>query len=98
MAASVALALEYEAVCKRPEHGMAAGLSTTEVNTFIDGVLALCEPARIHYRWRPQLRDSGDELVLEAAVNADVDAIVTFNHRHFLDGASRFGKELLLPA
>jgi predicted nucleic acid-binding protein len=51
----------------------------------------------IWFLWRPQLRDPGDELVLEAAVNGGVDAIVTFNRRDFGSAAARFGVEILLP-
>jgi predicted nucleic acid-binding protein len=38
--ASLPLVLEYEAVCLRPEHGRAAGLTKDEVKIFIDGILA----------------------------------------------------------
>jgi predicted nucleic acid-binding protein len=41
--------------------------------------------------------DTGDEMVLEAAVNGRADALVTFNQRDFGDAPSRFGVELLLP-
>jgi predicted nucleic acid-binding protein len=47
--------------------------------------------------WRPQLRDPGDELVLEAAVNGQAAAIVTFNHRDFGTTPARFGIEVLSP-
>jgi hypothetical protein len=36
-------------------------------------------------------------MVLEAAVNGQADALVTFNLRDFGDEPSRFGVELLLP-
>jgi predicted nucleic acid-binding protein len=60
MVVSVALALEYEAICALADHRLASGLSMTEVNTFIDGLFAMAEPVKIHYRWRPQLRDPGE--------------------------------------
>lgn len=58
----------------------------------------MAEPVESHFIWRPQLRDPGDELVLEAAVNGHADAIVTFNRRDFDVVAQRFGIELLIPA
>jgi len=66
---SVPLALEYEAICSRVEHRLAAGLSESEVQIFLDAVVAMAEPVETHFLWRPQLRDPGDEMVLEAAVN-----------------------------
>jgi putative PIN family toxin of toxin-antitoxin system len=94
---SVALALEYEAVCRRAEHRQEAGLSEAEVDAFINAVIALAEPVETHFLWRPQLRDPGDEMVLEAAINGRADALVTFNKRDYANVPSRFGIEVLLP-
>lgn len=96
--ANVALALEYEAVCLRPEHALAAGLRPAEVIVFIDAVIALMEPVESHYLWRPLLRDPGDELVLDAAVNGRAAAIVTFNQRDFGSHPLQFGIGVLTPA
>jgi len=96
--ANVALALEYEATCRRPEHVMASGLRDDEVGVFIDAVIAMMEPVESHYMWRPLLRDPGDELVLEAATNGRASAIVTFNQRDFGTTPLQFGVEVLMPA
>lgn len=98
LVANVALALEYEAVCRRPEHGKAADLTEEYVRVFIDAVIAMMDPAPTWFLWRPQLRDPGDELVLEAAVNGGVDALVTFNRRDFEPAPARFGVPVLTPA
>ena len=94
---SVALALEYEAVCRRPEHRDESGLSRREVEIFIDAVMAMAEPVKTHFLWRPQLRDANDEMVLEAAVNGRASAVVTFNVRDYGTAARQFGVEVLLP-
>ncbi len=94
---SVSLALEYEAVCSEAEHQLAAGLNATEGTIFVDAVIALSEPVVTHFLWRPQLRDPGDEMVLEAAVNGRADALVTFNVRDFGAAPAHFGIEVLLP-
>ena len=94
---SVALALEYEAVCSQAEHRLASGLSEREVDVFVTAVLALAEPVKTHFLWRPQLRDAGDEMVLEAAVNGRADALVTFNVQDFGTAPSHLGIEVLLP-
>jgi predicted nucleic acid-binding protein len=95
--ANVALALEYEAICGRAEHRRAAALSDTNADVFVAAVVALTEPVESHFLWRPQLRDPGDEMVLEAAVNGRADALVTFNKRDFGEVPIRFGIEVLLP-
>jgi putative PIN family toxin of toxin-antitoxin system len=97
LAASIPLALEYEAVCSRPEHRLAAGLTAHEVDVFVTAVVALAEPVFTHFLWRPQLRDAGDEMVLEAAVNGGADALVTFNRKDFGSAPARFGVAAWLP-
>jgi putative PIN family toxin of toxin-antitoxin system len=94
---SVSLALEYEAVCYRAELQLASGLTRHEVEIFVDAVIALSEPVETHFRWRPQLRDPDDEMVLEAAVNGYADALVTFNVRDFGMIPLRFGIPVLRP-
>lgn len=97
MLLSVPLAMEYEAVCVRPEHQLAAGLSEQEVCVFLDAVIAIAEPVKIHYLWRPQLRDPSDEMVLETAVNGRANLLITFNVRDYGTAPARFGIEVMTP-
>ncbi|HUJ50929.1 MAG TPA: PIN domain-containing protein [Bryobacteraceae bacterium] len=94
---TVPLALEYEAVCSRAEHRLAAELSEREVGVFVDAVIAMSEPVEVHFLWRPQLRDVSDEMVLERAINGRADAIVTFNVRDFGEAPSYFGVDVWVP-
>jgi predicted nucleic acid-binding protein len=98
LTATAPLCFEYETVCSRPEHMAAAGFSPADVRIFLDAIVSLVEPAAVWFLWRPQLRDPGDELVLEAAVNGRANAIATFNRRHFRAAAERFGIDILLPS
>lgn len=98
LAASVALFLEYEKKCLFSVHYEAAGLSQAEAACFVDGLALLLAPVCLHYRWRPALRDADDDMVLEAAVNAQADAIVTFNLRDFGQVPAQFGLDVLTPA
>lgn len=75
----------------------AAGLEPGDVQTFLDALAAFAQPVQVHFLWRPQLRDAADELVLEAAVNARADTLVTFNARDFAAAAPRFGLRLAAP-
>jgi predicted nucleic acid-binding protein len=54
-------------------------------------------PVEIRFRYRPQLRDPDDELVLEAALNGGADAIVTHNVRDFLPESVLFGVAVWTP-
>jgi predicted nucleic acid-binding protein len=93
---SVALALEYEATCWRMEHRLATALDDRDIEDFINGLIDLAEPVEMHFRLRPRLRDPGDEMVLETAVNGQAEALVTFNQRDFR-AAADFGIEVLYP-
>lgn len=94
---SVPLMLEYEAVLSRPEHLAASGLSRQEVGQVLDDVAAVATPVRLAFRWRPQLPDQDDDMVLETAVNGNADAIVTFNLRDFEAAGKGFQLDVLLP-
>ena len=91
MVATASLWLEYEAVLKREHIGQMHGLTIAEVDEFLDGLAGLVIPVVLHFDWRPQLRDPGDEMVLQAAVNGYVDALVTQNRADFELAKSFFG-------
>ncbi len=95
---SVGMALEYEAICMLADHRLAANASAEDVTNLLDTIFGVSVPVEIHYQWRPQLTDAGDEIVLEAAVNGRADAIVSFNHRDFRGAPGRFGIQLRTPA
>ncbi len=94
---TVALVLEIESVLCRPEHLAASALTPALVQGFVDELCAFAEPVQIHFAWRPQLHDAADEMVLEAAVNGQADALATFNLKDFLPVAQSFGVEVIVP-
>ena len=87
---SVPLALQYEAVLTRPEHLVASGASVDQIGMLLDALCAVCTPVEVSFLWRPMLRDTDDEMVLEAAVNGRAGRLLTFNQRDFAD-ADRLG-------
>jgi predicted nucleic acid-binding protein len=97
VAATVPLFMEYEAVWLREEHVLAAGLAARDVQAFLDGLSVLIEPVALYFTWRPQLRDPADEMVLEAAVNAGADTLVTFNQRDFANVGKQFKLRVTTP-
>ena len=94
---TTALFLEYEDVLLRPEHRVVTGMSEEEVGHALAALASAAEPVEVHFRWRPQLRDPADELVLEAAVNGRAEALVTHNVRHFESAAKQFHLRVLTP-
>ena len=95
IAVSVPLALEYEAVLVR--HAKALGLRRDEAEGLVDYLCQVAHRQEIHFLWRPALTDPRDEFILELAVAAGCEAIVTHNVRDFA-GASRFRARVLAPA
>jgi hypothetical protein len=59
--ASPPLFLEYEEILKRPEQRLVHGLAPEQLDEFLAELAALIEPVELHFRWRPQVRDAGDE-------------------------------------
>jgi predicted nucleic acid-binding protein len=92
------LFLEYEDVLKRPEHRLAHGLTPEEIDEFLAELAALIEPVDVHFQWRPQTRDPNDEMVLEAAINGQADAVVTYNIGDFAEAGERFEISVMHPA
>jgi putative PIN family toxin of toxin-antitoxin system len=87
---TVPLATEYEDVMRRPELRRGSRLTRKDLDEFLDGFLASADLAEVFFLWRPNLRDEGDNLVLEAAVAGGASAIVTYNVRDFLGGSLKF--------
>jgi putative PIN family toxin of toxin-antitoxin system len=94
---SVPLMLEYEEVLKRGDMRAQSHLTVEEVDVLLDMLAAVGIPHTPSFHWRPQLPDPDDEMILELAVNARADAIVTMNTQDFLPAAGTFGVEVLRP-
>ena len=73
-------------------------MSEADIEGFLRALAAAAEPVEISFRWRPQLRDPADELMLDAAVNGHAEAIVTHNVADFEPASPKFGMRTLTPA
>lgn len=91
---SVTLAMEYEAVLSARLQEL--DLTKEQLAGFLGHFVSLSERVKVFYLWRPGLRDPGDDMVLETAVAARVDFIVTHNIKDFT-GADRFGVRVVTP-
>ncbi len=91
---SVPLILEYEAVSKRLIGQIE--LSSTDINNVLDYICKVAKHNRIYYLWRPFLPDAKDDMVLELAVSAACDFIITHNLKDFKN-VHQFGLDALTP-
>ncbi|HEX7240298.1 MAG TPA: putative toxin-antitoxin system toxin component, PIN family [Longimicrobiaceae bacterium] len=88
---SVPLVLECEDAAKRQ-----AQVSPEAVDAVIDYLCAVANRREIFFLWRPFLDDPGDDMVLELAVEARCEFIITYNQRDF-KGVERFGIRTVTP-
>ena len=91
---SVPLFLEYESVAKR--EGLVSKLSSQDIDSILDYFLSKSSIRKIFFLWRPYLKDSKDDLVLEVAVESQSEYIITFNTKDF-KGCDKFGITVVTP-
>ena len=91
---SVPLVLEYEEVAKRMIGEIS--LSEQEIDDILDFVIKNSNRWHIFYLWRPQLKDPSDDMVLELAVTASCNYILTYNLNDF-KGIEKFGIKAITP-
>jgi putative PIN family toxin of toxin-antitoxin system len=91
---SVPLVLEYEDAARHMAREI--GLRHTDVEAILEYICRVADQREIHYLWRPVLKDPKDDHVLELAVKASAQFIVTYNLRDFV-GAEQFGVQVVIP-
>lgn len=93
-----ALFQEYEDLIHRSDLMAKSPLSLKERDSLLDAFLSVCEWIRVYYLWRPNLPDEADNHLIELAVAAGADAIVTSNIRDVNRGELSFpGLQVLTP-
>lgn len=93
IAVSVPLVMEYEEVLLRL---LPPGMHASDVEHFVDYLCKVAIRQTIFFLWRPFLRDPQDDMVVEVAIAAQCDGIVTHNVRDFR-GVEQLGLRLLTP-
>ena len=91
---SVPLVLEYESILLRQIDELA--LSAGDIEGLVNYVVTVAHHQEVFFLWRPQLRDPKDDMVLELAVAAQCNWIVTHNVRDFA-ATSQFGIGVATP-
>ncbi|MCL4535983.1 MAG: putative toxin-antitoxin system toxin component, PIN family [Nitrospirae bacterium] len=91
---SVPLILEYESAAKRLIGK--TKLKKRDIDDILDYICSEAKRWKIFYLWRPYLKDPKDDMVLEAAVTAKCDFIVTYNKDDFRN-VRTFGLRVVAP-
>ena len=83
----------------RPENLEAFMLSKDEVERMLDSLALRTELCAVYFRWRPNLPDEADNMVVECAVAGACDFLVTLNTRDFAGAElASFGFEIVAPS
>lgn len=88
---SVPLVIEYEDVLKRKQQTLV--FSETQIDQFLDYICLVANWHEVYFLWRPILKDPEDDMILELAVRAGCEYIVTYNKADFL-GIEKFDIKL----
>ena len=84
------LFLEYEAVLSRSALMARSPLNASERRKLLEAFLSTCEWVDVYFGWRPNLRDEGDNHLMELAVAGGAEFIVTNNIADFRGAELRF--------
>ena len=91
---TVPLVIEYEkSLCDSRTEIPFTG---DEIRKYLNYVCSVSDCRKVHFLWRPFLRDLKDDMVLEAAVSGQCEFIVTFNLKDFR-GIEKFGIVAITP-
>jgi predicted nucleic acid-binding protein len=85
-----ALLAEYEDVLGRETVFKGSRLSWAEREELLDIFLSVCTWTRIYFGWRPNLRDEGDNHLVELAIAGGARSIVTRNVRDLVSMELKF--------
>ena len=79
----VALFTEYEDVFARESLWRKTSISKLDREELLAGLASVAEWIEVYFLWRPNLRDEGDNHLIDLAVAGGAQAIVTRNVRDF---------------
>ena len=84
------LLAEYEDVLHREALFEGCRLNLQQREELLDIFLSSCQWRHTYFSWRPNLRDEGDNHIVELAVAAAVSHVITWNTRDFAAMELRF--------
>lgn len=84
------LFLEYEDVLSRTRIRELCPLNQDEINELLSALYNVGEWIHIYYLWRPNVKDEGDNFLIELAVAGNAQVIVTNNIRDLKSAELKF--------
>ena len=91
---TVPLVVEYEkSLCDQKTE---VPFGSRDIGKFLNFICSVSDCRKVHFLWRPFLRDPKDDMVLEAAVSGQCEYIVTSNLRDFRN-VDKFGIAAITP-
>ena len=72
-------------------------ISETAIDNLIDYICEIANEQRIFFLWRPVSKDPNDDMVIELAVAAGCEFIITHNKKDFMN-IEKFGIKAISPA
>jgi putative PIN family toxin of toxin-antitoxin system len=78
---SVPLVIEYEDVLLRKIQTL--NINESEIGQFLDYLCLVGNWHEVYFLWRPVLKDPKDDMILELAVRANCNYIITYNKADF---------------
>lgn len=81
---------EHEEILQRIKLFENCILDNSERNKLFDAFLSVCQWVSVYYGWRPNLKDEGDNHLIELAVAGGAEYLVTKNTKDFKDPELKF--------
>ncbi len=75
------LFLEYEDVSKREKILELCPLTNNEIRELLNAFYKTCRWVPIYFLWRPNIKDEGDNFLIELAIAGNASCIITNNIR-----------------
>lgn len=94
---SNALFNEYEDVSHRQNILDKTKFTEEEIAIILDGIFSVGRWHKVHYLWRPSLKDEGDNHLIDLAVASNAEYLISYNLKDLMSGDLKFAFEVLTP-
>lgn len=88
---------EYEDVVSRDKIIKNSKLTIYEVDQLLNSIISISKWTEVYYLYRPNLKDEGDNHVLELCVASNVECLITSNKKDFITSELKFDFDILTP-